>query len=44
MWKWYDIESFWGGEMSFGKAPVVDIADTAKAYEITAELPSLSGD
>ena len=27
--------------MTWGKAPAVDIADNAKAYEITAELPGM---
>ena len=37
----FNVEPFWRGEMSWGKAPAVDIADTAKAYEITAELPGM---
>jgi HSP20 family protein len=37
----FDIEPFWRGELAWGKAPAVDIADTAKAYEITAELPGM---
>jgi HSP20 family protein len=35
-----DLEPFWRGEGG-GNAPAVDIADTANAYEITAELPGL---
>jgi HSP20 family protein len=37
----FDTEPLWRGEMAWGKAPAVDIADTAKAYEITAELPGI---
>ena len=37
----FDTEPFWRGEMRFAKAPAVDIVDTEKAYEITAELPGL---
>ncbi len=37
----FDIEPFWRGELSFGKAPAVDIAEREKEYEITAELPGL---
>ena len=37
----FDVEPFWRGEMTWGKAPAVDIADNAKAYEITAELPGM---
>ena len=37
----FDVEPFWRGELSFGKAPAVDIAEREKEYEITAELPGL---
>jgi HSP20 family protein len=37
----FDVEPFWRGELSFGKAPAVDIAEKEKEYEITAELPGL---
>jgi HSP20 family protein len=37
----FDVEPFWRGEFSFGKAPAVDIAEKEKEYEITAELPGL---
>ena len=37
----FDVEPFWRGEVSWGKVPTVDIADTDKAYEITAELPGM---
>lgn len=34
-------EPFWHGGRGWGKAPAVDIVDTATAYEITAELPGM---
>src|SRR5271169_1312996 len=37
----FDVEPFWRGEGNWGKVPAVDIADTEKAYEITAELPGM---
>jgi HSP20 family protein len=37
----FDVEPFWRGELTFGKAPAVDIAEKEKEYEITAELPGL---
>jgi HSP20 family protein len=37
----FDIEPFWGGERSRGKAPAVDVAQHDKGYEVTAELPGL---
>jgi HSP20 family protein len=38
----FDVEPFWrGGELSWGKAPAVDIVDKEKAYEIAAELPGM---
>lgn len=37
----FDVEPFWRGELSFGEAPAVDIAEKEKEYEITAELPGL---
>lgn len=37
----FDVEPFWRGEFSFGKAPAVDIAERKKEYEITAELPGM---
>jgi HSP20 family protein len=37
----FDVEPFWRGEISWGKVPAVDIAETAKGYEITAELPGI---
>jgi HSP20 family protein len=35
----FDLQPRWRGEI--GKAPAVDIVDTDKAYEITAELPGM---
>ncbi len=37
----FDVEPFWRGELSFGKAPAVDIAEKEKEYEVTAELPGM---
>jgi HSP20 family protein len=37
----FDIEPFWRGEISWGKAPAVDVVEKDKAYEITAELPGM---
>jgi HSP20 family protein len=37
----FGVEPFWRGEASWGKVPAVDVADTPKGYEITAELPGL---
>jgi HSP20 family protein len=37
----FDIEPFWQGELSWGKAPAVDLVEKDKAYEITAELPGM---
>jgi HSP20 family protein len=37
----FDIEPFWRGEFSWGKAPAVDVVEKDKAYEITAELPGM---
>jgi HSP20 family protein len=35
------VEPFWRGEVTWGKAPAVDIAEHEKAYEITVELPGM---
>jgi HSP20 family protein len=35
----FDVQPLWRGEI--GKAPAVDIVDTDKTYEITAELPGM---
>jgi HSP20 family protein len=37
----FDAEPFWRGDISWGKVPAVDVADTTKDYEVTAELPGL---
>jgi HSP20 family protein len=37
----FDIEPSWRGEISWGKAPAVDVVEKDKAYEITAELPGM---
>jgi HSP20 family protein len=37
----FDVEPFWSGDVSWAKVPAVDIAETAKGYEITAELPGI---
>jgi HSP20 family protein len=36
-----NVEPFWRGEI-WGKAPAVDVAETEKGYEITAELPGMN--
>jgi HSP20 family protein len=38
----FDLEPFWRREPSWETAPAMDIAETEKAYEITAELPGMS--
>jgi HSP20 family protein len=37
----FDVAPFWRGDLSWGKAPAVDVVDKEKAYEITAELPGM---
>jgi HSP20 family protein len=37
----FDVEPFWRGEISWAKAPAVDVVEKAAAYEITAELPGI---
>jgi HSP20 family protein len=37
----FDVAPFWGREMTFPAAPAVDLTDTEKAFEITAELPGI---
>ena len=36
-----ETEPFWRTEISWSKAPAVDVAETDKAYEVTAELPGM---
>jgi HSP20 family protein len=36
-----DMEPFWRGELSSGKAPAVDVAERDNGYEVTAELPGM---
>jgi len=38
----FSIAPFWGREAPWSAAPAVDIAETDKAYEVTAELPGLA--
>jgi len=46
-WRWpsprslFDFEPLWRGDIGWGKEPAVDIVDTEKTYEITAELPGM---
>ncbi|HEY7298200.1 MAG TPA: Hsp20/alpha crystallin family protein [Xanthobacteraceae bacterium] len=37
----FDIEPFWRREVTWSSAPAVDVAESQKAYEITAELPGM---
>ena len=37
----FDVEPFWGGEVTWEATPAVDIAESEKAYELTAELPGM---
>ncbi len=38
----FDLEPFWRRELSWTTAPAMDVAETDRAYEITAELPGMS--
>ena len=35
------LEPYWGREVAWASAPVVDVAEREKDYEITAELPGM---
>jgi HSP20 family protein len=37
----FDVEPFWRAPAAMTTMPAVDVAETDKAYEITAELPGL---
>jgi HSP20 family protein len=37
----FNVEPLWRGEMNWGKVPAVDVTDTEKTYEVTAELPGM---
>ena len=37
----FDIEPMWQPEITWETTPVVDIAESEKAYELTAELPGM---
>ena len=37
----FAVEPFWRREWAWGAEPAVDIAESDKAYEITAELPGM---
>ena len=37
----FDLQPFWSRESTWAAAPAVDVAETEKAYEITAELPGM---
>jgi HSP20 family protein len=45
-WGWprsmFSMEPFWRREATWAAAPAVDVAETDKAYEITAEVPGLA--
>ena len=37
----FDVQPLWQRESTWAAAPAVDVAETEKAYEITAELPGM---
>jgi HSP20 family protein len=38
----FDMEPFWRRELTWAAIPAMDVAETDKGYEITAELPGMS--
>jgi HSP20 family protein len=38
----FEMEPFWRRELTWTTTPAMDVAETEKAYEITAELPGMS--
>jgi len=40
----FDMEPFWRGEVTWGKAPAVDVAERDNGYELTAELPGMAAE
>lgn len=38
----FDIEPLWRDPVRWGRAPAVDIAETDKDYQVTAELPGIA--
>ncbi|HEY6995236.1 MAG TPA: Hsp20/alpha crystallin family protein [Xanthobacteraceae bacterium] len=38
----FDLEPFWRRELTWSATPAIDVAETEKAYEVTAELPGMS--
>jgi len=37
----FDVEPLWGRQLSWPAPPAVDITESDKAYEVTAELPGM---
>jgi HSP20 family protein len=37
----FNLENYWNGSSTLGPAPVVDIEETDRSYELTAEAPGL---
>ena len=38
----FDLEPFWRRELTWATTPAMDVAETEKGYELTAELPGMS--